>query len=157
MTADARKWPNILLLCELIFSLPFSNGIVERIFSTLKIIKTEKRMNLSINTLRDLLEIKIKGPPFDKFIPKPAVELWWKDCKTIRRVNQFPRKEYSPREGSSPTAATEPSDSGSSEVTFCLKEWDAWFTDSELVVHESNDTDHESDDSKDSDSDTHIL
>ena len=107
-------------------------------------------MNLSINTLRDLLEIKIEGPPFDEFIPKPAVELWWKDCKTTRKVNQFPRKEYSPREGSSPTAAT-------SEVTFCLKEWDAWFTDSESVVHESNDTDHESDDSKDSDSDTHIL
>ena len=34
---DARKWPNVLSLCELSFSLPFSNGRVEQIFSSLKV------------------------------------------------------------------------------------------------------------------------
>ena len=36
----ANSWPNLLLLCELVFSLPFSNGRVEQNFSSLKIIKT---------------------------------------------------------------------------------------------------------------------
>ena len=29
---SASFWPNLLLLCELVFSLPFSNGRVEQIF-----------------------------------------------------------------------------------------------------------------------------
>ena len=29
---DAGKWRNVLLLCELVFSLPYSNTKVERIF-----------------------------------------------------------------------------------------------------------------------------
>ena len=43
---DIEKWPSILLLCELVFSLPFSNGRVEQIFSSLKLIKTKNRTNL---------------------------------------------------------------------------------------------------------------
>jgi len=132
-TPDAKKWPNVLLLCELIFSLPFSNGIVERIFSILKVIKTEKRTNLSVDSLRDLLEIKVEGPAFDDFIPRPAVELWWKDCKTTRRPSQLPRKEYRPRASTGePSRAT---DSAESEHTsddttmFSLDEWDSWFKD----------------------------
>lgn len=54
---DASKWPNILRLCVLLFSLPFSNGHVERIFSVMKIIKTNRRTNLKSNTLSDLLEV----------------------------------------------------------------------------------------------------
>ena len=53
-------------------------------FSVLKVIKTEKLTNLSVDTLRDLLEIKVEGPAFDDFKPQPAVKLWWKDCKTTR-------------------------------------------------------------------------
>ena len=94
----------MLLLCELIFSLPFSNGIVERVFSVLKLIKTDKCTNLSVGMLRDLLEIKVEGPAFDDFRPWPAVELWWKDYKTTRRSNQFPQKEYRPRESSTLTS-----------------------------------------------------
>lgn len=42
----ASSWPNLLLLCELVFGLPFSNGRVEQIFSSLKIIKTMNRSSL---------------------------------------------------------------------------------------------------------------
>jgi len=38
---DSSKWPNILLICQLLFSLPFTSGQVEGIFSTLKVIKTD--------------------------------------------------------------------------------------------------------------------
>ena len=40
-TSDAVKWPNLLLLSKLLFSLPFSSGTVERMFSMLKLIKTD--------------------------------------------------------------------------------------------------------------------
>ena len=33
---DSSKWPNVVCLSELLFSLPFSNSHVERVFSTLK-------------------------------------------------------------------------------------------------------------------------
>ena len=90
----ARKCPSILLLSELLFSLPFSNGIVERIFSSAKVIKTKKQTNLSAATLK---EIKVEGPPpLSNFVANSAVQLWWKDCRTTRRVNQkLPRKTIS--------------------------------------------------------------
>ena len=80
-----------------------------------------------METLRDLLEIKVEGPPFDEFVARPAVELWWRDCRTTRRVNQqLPRKEYQPREGHSSTAPEPETDS--EDVTFSLNEWDIWFS-----------------------------
>ena len=87
-----QKWPNVLLLCEVIFSLPFSNGVVERIFSILKVIKTEKCTNLSVDTLRDLLEIKVEEPGFDDFKPQPAIKLWWKGCKTQEDQTRYYEK-----------------------------------------------------------------
>ena len=41
---NASEWPNVLLLCELAFSLPFSNARVEQIFSSLKYVKNVKRI-----------------------------------------------------------------------------------------------------------------
>ena len=55
---DASKWPNILHLCELLFSLPFSSGHMERMFSVMKIIKTNKRPHFKSSTLSDPLSIK---------------------------------------------------------------------------------------------------
>ncbi len=109
---DAIKWPNILLVTELLFSLPFSTAKVERFFSTLKIIKTERRTNLSCSTLNDLLEVNTKGPPFSKFSAESSVDLWWSDCLSGRRVNQRRRKEYRRHKkviaGSSSEAESEP-------------------------------------------------
>ena len=70
---DASRWRDILVLCELCFSLPFSNVRVERIFSSLKLVKTERRTRLH-HTLSDLLEIHVEGPPLSDFSPKQAVE-----------------------------------------------------------------------------------
>lgn len=126
---DVQKWTNLLALCELLFCLPFSNGHVERIFSTLKVTKTDRRTNLNTSTLRDLLEIKVEGPSLSDFNAKHAVELWWKDCQTTRRVNQAPRKEYRPRVASSSgeegPLSTSTCASSSSDDT--LSDWDNWF------------------------------
>ena len=122
---DASKWPNILRLCELVFSLPFANGHVERMFSTMKVIKTNLRTNLKSCTLSDLLEIKVEGPPLASFSADKAVSLWWDDCKTTRRVNQMPRKEYRPRDkGESSGASSETPEPVS---MIALDEWDSWF------------------------------
>ena len=96
-----HKWPNILLVCELLLSLPFSTTKVERVFSTLKIIKNERRTNLSCSTLNDLLEVNTEGPTICNFSADAAIDLWWSDCSSGRRVYQKPRKEYKRRKQSS--------------------------------------------------------
>ena len=64
----SQKRLNILILCELAFSLPFSNGKVEQIFSSLKTLKTSRRTNMQSDTLNDLLEIYVEGPPLSFFV-----------------------------------------------------------------------------------------
>ena len=118
---DATSWPNLLLICELLFSLPFSTGKVERLFSSLKTIKTEKRTSLHVSTVHGLMEIKAEGPSLCNFSPDAAVDLWWSDS-TGRRVNQKPRKEY--RKRTQNTAEEEDEDEQESALT--LHKWDEW-------------------------------
>lgn len=69
------------IFCEFVswlFSLPFTNSHVERLFSTLKIIKTDRRTRLHTATLS---EIQVEGPPLASFSADQAVSLWWEDCK----------------------------------------------------------------------------
>lgn len=122
-STDSQRWPNLLRVCDLIFSLPFSNAHAERLFSTLKIVKTERHTRLQADTLTDLLDIKVEGPPLANFDADQAISLWWSDCKTVRRVNQAPRKEYRPRKSTDPVSP-EP---GPHEETLTLEDWDDWF------------------------------
>ena len=103
---DAGKWPNILHLCELLFSLPFSNGHAERMFSAMKNIKMNRRTHLKSSTLSDVLDIKVVGPLLTSFSANQTVSLWWDESKTTRRVNQAPRKEYRLR-GESSSASSD--------------------------------------------------
>ena len=123
---DSTKWPNIMLVSELLLSLPFSTAKVERFFSTLKMIKNERRTNLSCSTLNDLLEVKTEGPTLSNFSADAAVNLCWSDCSTGRRVNQKPRKEYRRHKQSSSTVASTSGDS-ESENELDLDTWDDWF------------------------------
>lgn len=54
----ASDWHNFLVLVELLFSLPSSNGKVKCIFSQVDVIKTEKRTRLCNEALDDLLMIR---------------------------------------------------------------------------------------------------
>ena len=122
---DARNWPNILILSQLLFSLPFTNSIVERAFSTLKVLKTDRRTSLLTSTLDDLMEINVEGPTPENFSADGAVQLWWAD--RTRRPNQGARKEYRPR--ATDNTVSENSDSDSEE--FALEDWDKLFTESD--------------------------
>ena len=147
---DASKWPNVLLLCSLLFSLPISNGRVESIFSSMNVIKTERRASMHTDTLSDLLEIHTEGTSLAEFLSDNAIQIWWTNCSTSRRVNQAPRKAYRARKPrrkpgsveveSVPSTASISTDadvssegsgdeSDGTTQTIALADWDNWFVD----------------------------
>ena len=79
------------------------------------------------DTLNDLLEIYVEGPTLSSFCPDRAIELWWSDCSTSRRVSQQPRKEYRPR---NPESSDSPQDQ-EEEKQLSLELWDEWFRESD--------------------------
>ena len=65
----SSEWTNALALAKLLFSLPASNGKLERIFSLLKIIKVNKCSLLSNESLDDLPLLNSDKLPLEKFDP----------------------------------------------------------------------------------------
>ena len=112
-------WLNLLQLSKLVFSLPFTTSRVEQIFSKFKVIKTSHRTGLHNTTLCDLLEISIEGPDLSDFSACAAIDMWWKECRTTRRVNQNPRKDYGPRE-------KEDQEEEETQPNFNLEDWVNW-------------------------------
>ena len=91
----SSEWPNALALIELLFSLPSSNGTVERAFSQMNVIKSKRRSSLSNGALDDLLTVASAQVPLKHFCPDDAIDLWWKD--KVRRPNQKRRRPYRKR------------------------------------------------------------
>ena len=87
------------MLAQLLFSLPVTNGKLERSFSTLKVMKSEKRSSLSNESLDDLLTLT--AIPLKMFNPDASIKLWLKD--KVRHPNQQPRKPYEKKPGQSST------------------------------------------------------
>ena len=81
---DSSAWVNVLNLIELLFSLPVSNGVVERVFSQMNVIKGKKRSLLTNDTLDDLLSISSANLPLSEFDPNEAIDLWWNESKTAK-------------------------------------------------------------------------
>lgn len=90
------RWNMVLLLVELLLSIPISNAKVERMFSLMNHVKTDFRASLTENTLNNLIRIRMEGPPLEEFDPTPAIQLWAMGAS--RRPNQRERKHYSARE-----------------------------------------------------------
>ena len=126
---SASEWANALVLIELLFSLPASNGKLERVFSQLNIIKSDKRVQLSNETLNDLLTISMNTDSLDCFDPDPAIDLWWND--KVRRPNPKVRKPYQKRQRQSSSSFEPESSSDSDEPTPLLDTWDEWMESSE--------------------------
>ena len=57
---NSSEWSNVLSLATLLFSLPVSNGKVERTFSQVNLLKSTKRTTLNNDTLNDLLVLNTK-------------------------------------------------------------------------------------------------
>ena len=105
--------------------LPFSTAKVERTFSTMEIIKSE-RTNLSCSTLNDLLEESTEGPELSEFSADSAVDLWWRDCSSGRRVDQKSHKTYS-RQKNGRSAELQTTSDSDFEQDLDLGTWDDWF------------------------------
>ena len=104
----SSEWTNTLSLVKLLFSLPASNGKLERVFSLLGIIKVNKRSLLSIEALDDLLLLNSDKTPMDKFDRDPAIDIWW--SSKARRPSQKQWKQYRPHIRDQPCPSTSQSD-----------------------------------------------
>lgn len=89
------EWSNDLTLVELLLSLPASNGKLERVFSQLNVVKTNKRTSLTNESLDDLLLLTSYTVPLKNFCPDDPIDLWWKD--KVCRPHQRSRKQYKKR------------------------------------------------------------
>ena len=76
------------------------------------------RTRLHVDTLSDLLDVKVEGPSLANFNPDHAISLWWNDCKTGRRVLERSTEQGRP----SRLTQIEPQ-----EGTLTLEDWDEWF------------------------------
>ena len=91
----SSKWKNILLVIQLLFSVPICNAKLERLFSKVKRTKNDERCSISEERLTNVLRIQEEGPPLDSFDSAPVVQMW--QNQKIRRPNQKRRKKYKPR------------------------------------------------------------
>ncbi len=111
----SSEWANCFSLVELLFSLPVSNGKVERVFSQLKTIKTEKRSLLSNALLDDLLQLNSDVTPLQEFNPDDSIDTWWK-AKT-RRLHQHKRKPYKKRATKSVSSVTTTASTSTTDIS----------------------------------------
>ena len=120
-SSDSSKWENILAVAELLFCLPVSNGHLERIFSQVKLIKSERRSCLGEDKLDELVRINVESPPLSKWDSESAVDLWWRD--KIRRVNVSDRASSS----CVATARSSQSETNSDDkAELTLESWESW-------------------------------
>ena len=131
-SSSSSEWSNLLALIELLLSLPASNGKLERAFSQMNVIKTNKRSLMSNNSLDDCLLLTVDGVPLSSFNPDAAIDLWWSDKQ--RRPSQQKRKLY--KRHSKPKATNKSSDFEEDESDHnssdtdpgILSDWDSWMT-----------------------------
>ena len=64
---------------ELVFSLPVSNAVVERVFSRINTIKSDHRCSFSEDRLDELVRIAIDGLPLKQWDASLAIKQWWSD------------------------------------------------------------------------------
>ena len=118
---DSSQWSNVLAVIELLFCLPMANGRLERVFSQLKLIKTNRRTNLGEDSLDYLVRVNVEGPPLSEWDASRAFELW--QHANIRRVNH--------KDATSAAAATIIDDSVQRAHVDSLSvgDWEEWIAD----------------------------
>ena len=118
---DAKGWTNVLAIIKLLFCLPMANGRLERVFSQLKLIKNDRRTCLKEDTLDQLVQINVEGPPLSDWDASGAFELWMNE--KVWRVNQ-----QLPQHHSTPTPVTInfDDDTDAGLETFSFDDWEEW-------------------------------
>lgn len=126
-----QNWKDILIVIELLFTIPVSNAKLERMFSKMKQVKTLNRSSLNEKKLECILRIIEDGPDFMKYDPTSAIHLWMED--KYRRPNQRKRKSYTKRKSKKPKIGSlSDSDTTSASDTEVEDTETALFDDNEL-------------------------
>ena len=113
----SSKWRNILALIELLFCFPMANGRLERVFSSLKLIKSDRRSRLGKDRLDHLVRIAVDGPPLNQWDATDAVQLWWRSC--FRRQGQDKTRVVG-----TPSTSTTQDNSSDAIYPLNLEDWD---------------------------------
>jgi len=79
------RFKNLLMLVQIILTLPLSSSACERGFSAVKRIKTDWRATLATSTMNNLLTISIHGPSLQDYDAELAIQRWWTNGQRQRR------------------------------------------------------------------------
>ena len=85
--ANSSENPTMHSLLNLMLSLPVSSACCERGFSAITRIKTVYRTSLLPQTLDNLMQISINGPPISDFDPSPAIDHWYFETQGHKHVH----------------------------------------------------------------------
>ena len=88
-------WSDVLILIELLFTIPISNAKLERMFSKLNQVKTLQHCNLSQIRLENLLRIAEEGLAVERYDVTPAMKIWANE--KVRCPKETKRKQYEKR------------------------------------------------------------
>ena len=72
----AAEFPNLLMLVDLVLSLPESTAEFERGFNMMKQIKSDWRSTLGPEAINDLMTVLLLSPDIKDFDPQLAIDLW---------------------------------------------------------------------------------
>ena len=89
------NWPLPLLIAELLFTLPVSEAVVERLFSLTGRVKPTVRASLGEERLNTVIRICHEGPDLENFDATKAMQLWYLD--KVRRPGQKGKRTYTQR------------------------------------------------------------
>ncbi|XP_069897030.1 zinc finger protein 862-like [Dipodomys merriami] len=72
----SHKYPNILMLVDLVLALPASSAEAERGFNQMKRTKSHMHAKIRAESLTDSLIIQLNSPDINHFDPRKAIHLW---------------------------------------------------------------------------------
>lgn len=84
----SKKYPNILMLVDLILTLPASSAETERGFSQMKLSMMHLHSKLRSESVTDLMIIQMNSPDIKKFDPQKAIHLWNATWQRKRRQQE---------------------------------------------------------------------
>ncbi|XP_013370455.1 PREDICTED: sperm flagellar protein 2 isoform X2 [Chinchilla lanigera] len=72
----SHKYPNILMLVDLVLALPACSAEAERGFSQMKHTRSHWHAKVKAERMTDILVIQLNSPDINNFDPKKAIHLW---------------------------------------------------------------------------------
>lgn len=72
----SHKYPNILMLVDLVLALPACSAEAERGFSQMKRTRSHLNAKVEAERMTDILVIQLNSPDINNFDPKKAIHLW---------------------------------------------------------------------------------